>query len=546
MAWNAFKFCTGLKILGSIMILVVLAIVAVTYYAVVIASYGPELSKGGSTSFLAFLVLAVFHGLVRLLVRLLTPCRSPLVIRLYQLVYSAVEFRNTHLSLDSFDPQHKILGMLLWSYFSVVLTDPGGVPPDWHPFFRGDDDLEEQSLQTLDTHRQAALGNYPPSVAAAAASADSGRSGSAASVASAGVLSESASDDRDNEDDSSSMDDPRAALVGPAGGRAGMENGGKQQDQQQQQQQSQAVSRGGGAGMIGGRDGMGDAGMGSGAVEIRRCKRCLQFKPPRAHHCSVCGRCILKMDHHCVWVINCVGAKNYKQFLLFLFYTFVETAMVAVALLPHFIDFFTTPPSASDDATKLATVFLSFGTSRLPLPATSPSLLPFPPSPSFPPYAFHSAGIPHHARLSRAWQHHHNRGTCYHVPPPPRLCYEPSLPPFLPSAAGLPHHACVSRARQHHHHRGMTFHHSCHSTPQVPFFPHLLMLGRARCSCSDVHAAHAPLFSLPPTVPAAHALPAVAMPRRRLRKGGRTDGGTTWEGEGTLSRYGAIAVCVFL
>ncbi|CAI5501462.1 unnamed protein product [Closterium sp. Naga37s-1] len=314
------------------MILVVLAIVAVTYYAVVIASYGPELSKGGSTSFLAFLVLAVFHGLVSLLFRLVTP----------------------------FHDRSRLLGMLLWSYFSVVLTDPGGVPPDWHPFFRGDDDLEAQSLQTLDTHRQAALGNYPPS-AAGDSSADSGRSGSAASVASAGVLSESASDDRDNDDDSSAMDDPRAALVGPSGGRAGMENGGKQQDQQQQQQQqSQAVSRGGGAGMVGGRDGMGDAGMGSGAVEIRRCKRCLQFKPPRAHHCSVCGRCILKMDHHCVWVINCVGAKNYKQFLLFLFYTFVETAMVAVVLLPHFIDFFTTPPSASDDATKLATVFLSF------------------------------------------------------------------------------------------------------------------------------------------------------------------------------------------
>lgn len=33
------------------------------------------------------------------------------------------------------------------------------------------------------------------------------------------------------------------------------------------------------------------------AVSI--CKKCIAPKPPRTHHCSVCNKCVLKMDHHC-------------------------------------------------------------------------------------------------------------------------------------------------------------------------------------------------------------------------------------------------------
>ncbi|CAH9102377.1 unnamed protein product [Cuscuta epithymum] len=211
MAWNVFKFCTALRGLGSIMILLVLGVVGVTYYAVVITNYGPILASGGGVSqtLIALIVLLLFHGL---------------------------------------------LVMLLWSYFSVVFTDPGSVPPNWR----------------------------------------------------------SASDEEMGESE------PLAAS----------DFGSSPADLPQQR--------------------------------ARFCRKCNQMKPPRCHHCSVCGHCVLKMDHHCVWVVNCVGALNYKYFLLFLFYTFLETTLVTLSLLPDFIAFFTDEEEIPGTPGTLATTFLAF------------------------------------------------------------------------------------------------------------------------------------------------------------------------------------------
>ncbi|KDN52919.1 hypothetical protein K437DRAFT_219769 [Tilletiaria anomala UBC 951] len=40
-------------------------------------------------------------------------------------------------------------------------------------------------------------------------------------------------------------------------------------------------------------------------------------KPERTHHCSICKACVLKYDHHCPWLNQCVGLGNERYFVLF-------------------------------------------------------------------------------------------------------------------------------------------------------------------------------------------------------------------------------------
>ncbi|KAI3711493.1 hypothetical protein L2E82_41617 [Cichorium intybus] len=204
---NVFKLCSGLKFLGYLMILLVAAIIAVSYYVVIVLTWGPQLSRGGFRSFLSFTIILFFHLL---------------------------------------------LVLLTWSYVMVVAKDPGSVPENWKPASSEEDHLE------------------------------------------AGVST------------STSLDVPESRQT-------------------------------------------------SGY-----CRYCRNGKPPRCHHCSVCQRCVLKMDHHCVWVVNCVGVRNYKYFLLFLLYTFLETTMDTIVLLPSFMKFFKEAKGHSNSPSDLALTFLTF------------------------------------------------------------------------------------------------------------------------------------------------------------------------------------------
>nr|GMD31526.1 probable protein S-acyltransferase 12 [Ipomoea batatas] len=219
MDMNPFRLCSGLRFLGYFMIVIVLAIVAVSYYAVVIVTWGPHLLDGGSNSFFSFTILSIFHIL---------------------------------------------LVLLSWSYIRVILQDPGSVPENWKV-------VPEQSVEE----------------------------GCSVSL--------------------------------PA--NAGPEN---------------VVSA------------SSSSGTGERRQAVGFCSHCQNGKPPRCHHCSVCQRCVLKMDHHCLWVVNCIGARNYKFFLLFVIYTFLETTLDTLVLLPSFIEFFKKSKHHSLSPGNLAIIFLSF------------------------------------------------------------------------------------------------------------------------------------------------------------------------------------------
>lgn len=91
--------------------------------------------------------------------------------------------------------------------------------------------------------------------------------------------------------------------------------------------------------LSGSHDGvLGNAGMGGNPrARVRKfCRRCNAFKPPRAHHCSICRRCVIKMDHHCPWVNNCVGIGNHKLFLLFIFYVFIMCTYALTLVLVRY------------------------------------------------------------------------------------------------------------------------------------------------------------------------------------------------------------------
>eukprot|EP00063_Salmo_salar_P076836 XP_014051671.1 PREDICTED: palmitoyltransferase ZDHHC23-like isoform X2 [Salmo salar] len=62
------------------------------------------------------------------------------------------------------------------------------------------------------------------------------------------------------------------------------------------------------------------------------CPLCKVVRPPRAGHCRICGGCVQRLDHHCIWINSCVGKANHRNFLLTLL-LFLLTSLYGISLV---------------------------------------------------------------------------------------------------------------------------------------------------------------------------------------------------------------------
>uniref|UniRef100_UPI00398E5AAA palmitoyltransferase ZDHHC16B isoform X2 n=1 Tax=Pristiophorus japonicus TaxID=55135 RepID=UPI00398E5AAA len=77
------------------------------------------------------------------------------------------------------------------------------------------------------------------------------------------------------------------------------------------------------------------------------CRKCINPKPARTHHCSICNRCILKMDHHCPWLNNCVGHFNHRYFFSFCLFMTLGCVYCSISSRDLFVDAYLTINTAT-------------------------------------------------------------------------------------------------------------------------------------------------------------------------------------------------------
>ncbi|KIJ54210.1 hypothetical protein M422DRAFT_241461 [Sphaerobolus stellatus SS14] len=159
------------------------------------------------------------------------------------------------------------------------------------------------------------------------------------------------------------------------------------------------------------------------AQKGRWCRKCERRRPERAHHCSACGRCILKMDHHCPWIgNNCVGHRTYPAFVHFVSMCTLLPLYITCVAVAVIVSLVQDPFTADPDVSPLHALFLAIAGGVFTIVMGS-----------FVIYHFYLIII-NQTTLEHMSPYHLLR----HLPPPPSHPKPANFPP--PPSASSPHH----------------------------------------------------------------------------------------------------------
>ncbi|KAK3136427.1 hypothetical protein QOZ80_5BG0434120 [Eleusine coracana subsp. coracana] len=71
--------------------------------------------------------------------------------------------------------------------------------------------------------------------------------------------------------------------------------------------------------------------------DISYCPVCDCEVKMRSKHCKTCERCVDGFDHHCRWLNNCIGRRNYATFILLMFFVLLMLVIEGGAAIAIFV-----------------------------------------------------------------------------------------------------------------------------------------------------------------------------------------------------------------
>ncbi|CAD8138087.1 unnamed protein product [Paramecium octaurelia] len=72
--------------------------------------------------------------------------------------------------------------------------------------------------------------------------------------------------------------------------------------------------------------------------EFKFCDTCKIYKTSTTAHCRRCDNCVQGFDHHCVWLGQCIGQRNYRYFYCFILFLTIMLTFLLIVQIKHLAD----------------------------------------------------------------------------------------------------------------------------------------------------------------------------------------------------------------